>query len=163
MGRRRSGVLGLPRYGDLLRSAGGVLPRPGERGLSVDLLWLKGERGLRAGLGWSCGDLLGSGETTLLLKDFLGGVLLPRSEAGDLRLSGDLTGDCLLSRVLSFSGDFLPRDSSFLMGLGVLPLLGDLGPPRIFLPGLLLREFSRRKLGLCGLLFGKSSPTPGLG
>ena len=44
------------------------------------------------------------------------------------------------------------------MGLGVLPLLGDLGPPRIILPGLLLRDFSRRKLGL----FGKSSSTPGL-
>ena len=88
------------------------------------------------------------------MKDFLGervlsGLLFPRSETGDLRLSGgggDLTGE---SRVLSFSGDFLLRDSSFLMGLGVLPLLGDLGPHRIFLPG--LRELSRTKLGLFGL------------
>ena len=64
-------------------------------------------------------------------------------------------------RVLSVGGDFLMRDSSFLTGLGVLPLLGDLGPTRTFLPGLLLREFSRTKLGLSGLLLGKSS-TPGL-
>ena len=63
--------------------------------------------------------------------------------------------------VLSVGGDFLMRDSSFLTGLGVLPLLGDLGPTRTFLPGLLLREFSRAKLGLFGLLLRKSS-TPGL-
>ena len=129
----------------------------------MDLLWLIGDRALLADRIRSCGDLLRSGDRPLLVKDFLGervlsGVLFPLSETGDLRLSGggDLTGEC---RVLSFNGDFLPRDSSFLTGLGVLPFLGDLSPPRFFLPGLLLRDFSRTKLEL---LLGKSFSTPGL-
>ena len=60
-----------------------------------------------------------------------------------------MTGDFRLSagydRFLSLGGDFLLRDSSFLLkGLGVLPLLaGDFCRDLVFLPGLeLLGELS---------------------